>query len=58
MLYGYRNDARYSSTEVCLNPYFFGKCSTAGSLVSKKQNLRQSLNPYFFGKCSTAHAYL
>ena len=39
-----------------LNPYFFGKCSTAASneLVGR---VRDSLNPYFFGKCSTATSY-
>ena len=36
-----------------LNPYFFGKCSTASvELVNKKS--ANGLNPYFFGKCSTA----
>ena len=38
----------------CLNPYFFGKCSTAPSLKKRKNVVLLSLNPYFFGKCSTA----
>ena len=37
-----------------LNPYFFGKCSTARSLINREYNFTECLNPYFFGKCSTA----
>ena len=37
-----------------LNPYFFGKCSTAGDIL-ELDSVDTSLNPYFFGKCSTAH---
>ena len=37
-----------------LNPYFFGKCSTAPKLVTLIGSVELSLNPYFFGKCSTA----
>ena len=36
-----------------LNPYFFGKCSTANS-ETNLTDLLNCLNPYFFGKCSTA----
>ena len=45
--------------EVCkvdgrLNPYFFGKCSTAP--MNEVVNIFcKGLNPYFFGKCSTAN---
>ena len=38
----------------CLNPYFFGKCSTATVLESDTLFSDLGLNPYFFGKCSTA----
>ena len=41
------------NVEICLNPYFFGKCSTA-SANSDRFLSEFSLNPYFFGKCSTA----
>ena len=39
---------------LCLNPYFFGKCSTA--IIAKDGFIKDGLglNPYFFGKCSTA----
>ena len=37
-----------------LNPYFFGKCSTAPSFTGGERYLSLRLNPYFFGKCSTA----
>ena len=37
-----------------LNPYFFGKCSTAKNSIKFKKLRNMSLNPYFFGKCSTA----
>ena len=37
-----------------LNPYFFGKCSTASLFSYIRGCCRRSLNPYFFGKCSTA----
>ena len=39
----------------CLNPYFFGKCSTACSVYLQRYPYGVwCLNPYFFGKCSTA----
>ena len=41
-----------------LNPYFFGKCSTADTLFSDLGVLYNRLNPYFFGKCSTAVKYI
>ena len=41
------------SDVVGLNPYFFGKCSTA-LIAGGAQPGVNSLNPYFFGKCSTA----
>ena len=37
-----------------LNPYFFGKCSTAFNVIQRENVAGMSLNPYFFGKCSTA----
>ena len=37
-----------------LNPYFFGKCSTALISDDVKRKCKYGLNPYFFGKCSTA----
>ena len=37
-----------------LNPYFFGKCSTAKRRLATEGYSSGSLNPYFFGKCSTA----
>ena len=37
-----------------LNPYFFGKCSTAFSMFCTIIRINKGLNPYFFGKCSTA----
>ena len=37
-----------------LNPYFFGKCSTARMQEDVDMWRWDSLNPYFFGKCSTA----
>ena len=40
---------------VSLNPYFFGKCSTAATDMWYITLATTSLNPYFFGKCSTAH---
>ena len=36
-----------------LNPYFFGKCSTAAQVINQVTEVFR-LNPYFFGKCSTA----
>ena len=43
-----------ANDEAGLNPYFFGKCSTA--IEDKVFDLieKTRLNPYFFGKCSTA----
>ena len=41
-------------TQNGLNPYFFGKCSTARGLKVRFVSVEESLNPYFFGKCSTA----
>ena len=38
----------------CLNPYFFGKCSTASGPSVEINAFNKGLNPYFFGKCSTA----
>ena len=37
-----------------LNPYFFGKCSTAKENQCRRTTKSHGLNPYFFGKCSTA----
>ena len=49
--YGYR-DSWWNRS--CLNPYFFGKCSTASKDTYIVSLNVPSLNPYFFGKCSTA----
>ena len=54
MLYGLK--VRFVNVEEtkCLNPYFFGKCSTAKLGTERAIKMSLSLNPYFFGKCSTA----
>ena len=54
MLYGDFTDDVCRTVYGGLNPYFFGKCSTARNLIEEKLENRRSLNPYFFGKCSTA----
>ena len=54
MLYGSHEKLVSVKSVSSLNPYFFGKCSTAllgGNGLKKGET---SLNPYFFGKCSTA----
>ena len=48
------NACQETTRERCLNPYFFGKCSTAQYLLNYLCDKFNSLNPYFFGKCSTA----
>ena len=61
MLYGKPSEYIINNKAYGLNPYFFGKCSTAISYSSEMVSMMSSLNPYFFGKCSTAaheHAYL
>ena len=42
--------------KLSLNPYFFGKCSTAAYNGDLVLNMSTGLNPYFFGKCSTANS--
>ena len=51
MLYGAKDGGTYRG--LSLNPYFFGKCSTAEECIANVTGYK-SLNPYFFGKCSTA----
>ena len=41
-----------------LNPYFFGKCSTAELISDDVKRKCKCLNPYFFGKCSTASKWI
>ena len=54
MLYGKDNKISWLIIAICLNPYFFGKCSTAVQEKVMHVEKTKSLNPYFFGKCSTA----
>ena len=44
----------FKKRKIRLNPYFFGKCSTASCNFKNAILLLLCLNPYFFGKCSTA----
>ena len=53
MLYGPSILRGYGEMEKSLNPYFFGKCSTAHKKKVRTKTTK-CLNPYFFGKCSTA----
>ena len=53
MLYGWAQIPR-KHARGCLNPYFFGKCSTAAAETVSTVVEPKCLNPYFFGKCSTA----
>ena len=53
MLYGHKVMKGKIELLVSLNPYFFGKCSTARRLDGY-DTVITGLNPYFFGKCSTA----
>ena len=53
MLYGLKAFWEENWNKTSLNPYFFGKCSTAITGYKKDPD-DDCLNPYFFGKCSTA----
>ena len=55
MLYGINVLLHNVLTIVCLNPYFFGKCSTAYLVDDEFVKPNNCLNPYFVGKCSTAY---
>ena len=57
MLYGVSRFELYTNEADSLNPYFFGKCSTAGMIQIVNESSGDGLNPYFFGKCSTAMCY-
>ena len=54
MLYGKMLKNSVKRMASGLNPYFFGKCSTAVPSYTAKKPRTGGLNPYFFGKCSTA----